>query len=231
MTSDDVRGDRKVAQTSCVHATKSIAWATHDVGMHKSIYMNWHKGVIAQTWTEDVEIQPVRLVCGIYEYFASVELFYVRVPQNLQHFQCMRLGQHPVTRHVASQCECKGAPLLLWQDTLKTKSSLWWICHHWWHWRLSSWQPPMPPMMTKLASWQPPMPPVMTKLASWQPPMPPVMTKLASWQPPMPPVMTKLASQEYNSPRFCRCDEWCALGIAILLYIDKGVPVLSAGFQ
>ena len=31
--------------------------------------------------------------------------------------------------------------------------------------------------------------------------------------------------QEYNSPRFCRCDEWCAFGIAILLYIDKGVPV------
>ena len=36
-------------------------------------------------------------------------------------------------------------------------------------------------------------------------------------------------AQEYNSPRFRRCDECCAFGIAILLYIDKGVPVLSAG--
>ena len=26
------------------------------------------------------------------------------------------------------------------------------LYHHWWHWRLS-WQPPVPPMMTKLASW------------------------------------------------------------------------------
>ena len=34
-------------------------------------------------------------------------------------------------------------------------------------------------------------------------------------------------SQEYNSPRFRLCDEWCAFGIAILLYIyiDKGVQV------
>ena len=31
--------------------------------------------------------------------------------------------------------------------------------------------------------------------------------------------------QEYNSPRFRRCDECCAFGIATLLYIDKGVPV------
>ena len=31
-------------------------------------------------------------------------------------------------------------------------------------------------------------------------------------------------SQEYNSPRFRGCDE-CASGIAILLNIDKGVPV------
>ena len=32
-------------------------------------------------------------------------------------------------------------------------------------------------------------------------------------------------TQEYNSPRFRRCDEWCAFGIAILLYTTKGVPV------
>ena len=38
---------------------------------------------------------------------------------------------------------------------------------------------------------------------------------LLQWYPP----------QEYNSPRFCQCDEWCAFGVAILLYIDKGVPV------
>ena len=38
-------------------------------------------------------------------------------------------------------------------------------------------------------------------------------------------------AQEYNSLRFRRCDERCAFGIPILLYIDKGVPVLSAGFQ
>ena len=31
--------------------------------------------------------------------------------------------------------------------------------------------------------------------------------------------------QEYNSPRFRRCDEECAPGIVILLNIDKGVPV------
>ena len=31
--------------------------------------------------------------------------------------------------------------------------------------------------------------------------------------------------QEYNRPRFRQCDECCAFGIAILLYIDKGVPV------
>ena len=34
-----------------------------------------------------------------------------------------------------------------------------------------------------------------------------------------------LRPQEYNGPPFRRCDEWCAFGIAILLYIDKGVPV------
>ena len=28
------------------------------------------------------------------------------------------------------------------------------LCHHWWHWRLSVWQPPVLPVMTKLASWQ-----------------------------------------------------------------------------
>ena len=28
------------------------------------------------------------------------------------------------------------------------------LCHHWWHQRLSSWQPLVPPVMTKLASWQ-----------------------------------------------------------------------------
>ena len=27
------------------------------------------------------------------------------------------------------------------------------LCHHWWHQRLSLWQPLMPPVMTKLASW------------------------------------------------------------------------------
>ena len=31
--------------------------------------------------------------------------------------------------------------------------------------------------------------------------------------------------QEYDSPRFLRYDECCAFGIAVLLYIDKGVPV------
>ena len=40
-----------------------------------------------------------------------------------------------------------------------------------------------------------------------------------------------VCEQEYNSPRFRRCDERCAFDIDILLYIDKGVPVLSAGFQ
>ena len=39
------------------------------------------------------------------------------------------------------------------------------------------------------------------------------------------------ATQEDNNPRFRRCDEGYAFGIAILQDIDKGVPVLSAGFQ
>ena len=40
-----------------------------------------------------------------------------------------------------------------------------------------------------------------------------------------------LVPQEYNNPRSHRCDEVWLFGIAILLYSDKGVPVLSAGFQ
>ena len=28
------------------------------------------------------------------------------------------------------------------------------LCCHWWHWRLSSRQPPVPPITTKLLSWQ-----------------------------------------------------------------------------
>ena len=43
--------------------------------------------------------------------------------------------------------------------------------------------------------------------------------------------INKWKAQEQNSPRFLQCDEGCAFGIAILLYIDKGVPVLSAGVQ
>ena len=57
-----------------------------------------------------MKIQSVRWVCGIHGYFMSVELFKVRVSQNLIHFQWMHLGRRPVTRRVASQCECKGAP-------------------------------------------------------------------------------------------------------------------------
>ena len=26
-------------------------------------------------------------------------------------------------------------------------------CHDWWHWRLSLWQPPVPPVMTNMTSW------------------------------------------------------------------------------
>ena len=32
---------------------------------------------------------------------------------------------------------------------------------------------------------------------------------------------SSIEAQEYNSLRFRRGDEWCAFGIAILLYIDK----------
>ena len=36
------------------------------------------------------------------------------------------------------------------------KQELQWcqLCHHWWHWRLSLWQPPVLPLKTKLASLQ-----------------------------------------------------------------------------
>ena len=44
------RGNRKVAQPSRVH----VALATDDVYLDKLK----HKGVIAQTWTEGIEIQP-----------------------------------------------------------------------------------------------------------------------------------------------------------------------------
>ena len=27
------------------------------------------------------------------------------------------------------------------------------LCHHWWYWRLSLWQSPVPPVKTKLVSW------------------------------------------------------------------------------
>ena len=40
----------------------------------------------------------------------SVELFKVRVSYNPKPFQWMHLGLRPVTRRVASQCECRGAP-------------------------------------------------------------------------------------------------------------------------
>ena len=38
-------------------------------------------------------------------------------------------------------------------------------------------------------------------------------------------ISTQFAPQEYNIARFRWCDEWCAFGIVILLYVDKGVPV------
>ena len=41
----------------------------------------------------------------------------------------------------------------------------------------------------------------------------------------------RLHAQEYNNPRFRRCGEGWLFGITILLYIDKGVPVLLTGFQ
>ena len=71
--------------------------------------VNRHKGVIAQIQTEHIKIQSVGWVCGIHGYFVSVELFKMRMSQNLKHFQWMYLGRCPVTRRVASQCECKGA--------------------------------------------------------------------------------------------------------------------------
>ena len=39
-----------------------------------------------------------------------------------------------------------------WQDTENQESCQ--LGCHWWHWRLSLWQHPVPTMMTKLASWQ-----------------------------------------------------------------------------
>ena len=38
--------------------------------------------------------------------------------------------------------------------TLKTKLSWCQLCRHWWHRRLSLWQPTVPPVTTKLALWQ-----------------------------------------------------------------------------
>ena len=114
VTSDDVTGDRKVAQPSrntVLSAAMSKSVNTNLI--QKSFLlniMNRHKGVIAQTKTEDITIQSVRWVCGIHGYFVSLELSKVRVSQNLKHFQWMHLGRRPVTRRVASQCECKGAP-------------------------------------------------------------------------------------------------------------------------
>ena len=92
------------------------------------------------------------------------------------------------------------------------------LCHHWWQWRLSWWQPQVPPMMATFASWQSSFCQLCHhwwhwRLSWWQPPVPPMMTTLASWQfsfcqlchhwwhwrlsrwqPPVPPLMTKLAS-------------------------------------
>ena len=53
----------------------------------------------------------------------SVELFKVRVSQNLKHFQWMHLGRRPVTRRVAGQCECKGAPA--WVNKVHTIGQMW----------------------------------------------------------------------------------------------------------
>ena len=55
----------------------------------------------------------------------SVELFKVRVSQNLKHFQWMHLGRRPVTRCVASQCECKGAPA--WVSLQCIKHTVHWL--------------------------------------------------------------------------------------------------------
>ena len=70
--------------------------------------LNGHKNVIAQTRTEDVDIQPVRLVCSNHGYFVSVELFKVKVSLNLNHFQWMHLGRRPVTRSVSKPVWVNG---------------------------------------------------------------------------------------------------------------------------
>ena len=93
VTSDDFTGDRKVAQPSCVQATKIVTLPTRwwSSGMSKIANINFIQkpfllnivnrltGMMAKTRTEDIEIQPVRLICGVHEYFVSVELFKVRV--------------------------------------------------------------------------------------------------------------------------------------------------------
>ena len=71
--------------------------------------VNRHAGVIAQSWTANIKIQPARLVCGIHDYFVSVQLSKVRVSQNPKTFSKDASRARPVTWRVASQCECKGA--------------------------------------------------------------------------------------------------------------------------
>ena len=41
-------------------------------------------------------------------------------------------------------------------NAIHWKRELWWcqLCRHWRHWRLSLWQPPFPPVTTKLTFWQ-----------------------------------------------------------------------------
>ena len=58
--------------------------------------VNQQKRVITQAWTQDIKIQPIKWVCGIHGYFMSMELFKVKVSQNVKHFQWMHLRRHPV---------------------------------------------------------------------------------------------------------------------------------------
>ena len=51
--------------------------------------------------------------------------------------------------------QCKAVILTTFLFTENKRSSIWELCRHWWHRKLSKWQLTVPPVTTKLSNWRP----------------------------------------------------------------------------